>query len=102
MSTVSLWLADRRSVGVITAAPPEAAGVTSGLLQVAFQAGSSIALAIQAGLMTTREGGTSNWTNVQVVYWFMLGWAGVFTIVFLALYRPLKRDVDDLVLTRVH
>lgn len=79
------------SVGVITAVPPEMAGVASALLQIAFQAGSTIALAIQAGLLTVYPGSIGNWDNVKVSFWFEVGWAGVWCVGFLVWYRPGKR-----------
>lgn len=61
-----LWLIRRLSVGVITAVPAQTSGVASALLQVSFQAGSTIALAIQSGLLTVYPGSIGNWANVQV------------------------------------
>ena len=80
-----------RSVGVILSAPKDKTGVASALLQVAFQAGSNIALAIQAALLTTYEGGVGNWANVRASFWFEFGWAVVWAIGFLLWYRESRK-----------
>ncbi|OCF55192.1 hypothetical protein L486_07305 [Kwoniella mangroviensis CBS 10435] len=54
------------NVGVITAVPPSIAGIAGGLIQVAFQAGSALALGIQAGLLTVHPGSLGNFKNVLV------------------------------------
>lgn len=81
---------------MIRSVPPEISGVAGGLLQVSFQAGSTIALAIQAGLLTVYPGEIENWRNVQVSFWFELAWAVVWLVGFLCWYRPAKeREVED-------
>ncbi|OCF72080.1 hypothetical protein I204_07344 [Kwoniella mangroviensis CBS 8886] len=54
------------NVGVITAVPPSIAGIAGGLIQVSFQAGSALALGIQAGLLTVHPGSLGNFKNVLV------------------------------------
>jgi hypothetical protein len=58
------------SVAVMTAVPPSMAGVAGATLQTAYQIGSSIALAIQAGLLTVNQGGIHNSANVQASWYF--------------------------------
>ena len=62
--------------------------MASAVLQVAFQAGSVIALAIQAGLLTIHPGSVGNWSNVRASLWFEFGWCAVWMVGFVAWYRP--------------
>ncbi|WWD01633.1 hypothetical protein V866_008578 [Kwoniella sp. B9012] len=83
------------NVGVITAVPPSIAGIAGGLLQVSFQAGSALALGIQAGLLTVHPGSLGNFKNVQASFYFEMGWLGLGLIVFLVGYRNVKKLSED-------
>ncbi|WWD10370.1 hypothetical protein V865_008505 [Kwoniella europaea PYCC6329] len=83
------------NVGVITAVPPSIAGIAGGLLQVSFQAGSALALGIQAGLLTVHPGSLGNFKNVQASWYFEMGWLGLGLIVFLVGYRNVKKLSED-------
>ena len=80
---------------MIVAAPKEKTGVSSAVLQVAFQIGSIVALAIQAATLTVRPGGISDWFNVQVSFWLEFAWGLVSLIVFLVWYKPIKVGKND-------
>ncbi|WRT66930.1 uncharacterized protein IL334_003895 [Kwoniella shivajii] len=87
------------NVGVMTTVPPEIAGTIGGLLQVFFQVGASLALGIQAGLITINAGAFGNYKNVQASFYFEIGWLGLGLLVFLLGYRtvkPNKTDVETL------
>ena len=83
------------NVAVMTSVPPEMAGVAGAVLQVALQVGSSVALSIQAGLWTIKPGGIYNFTNVQISWYFAIGWGVVWLVAFLVFYRPVKKTNDD-------
>ncbi|WVW83359.1 hypothetical protein I302_105378 [Kwoniella bestiolae CBS 10118] len=79
------------NVGVMTAVPPSIAGTAGGLLQVSFQVGSALALGIQAGLFTIHDGYLANFKNVQISWYFEMGWLGLGLLVFLVGYRNVKK-----------
>ena len=83
------------NVGIMTSVPPEMAGVAGAVLQVALQVGSAVALSIQAGLWTIKPNGIYNFKNVQISWYFELGWGIVWIIGFLVFYRPKKNAVND-------
>ena len=83
------------NVGIMTSVPPEMTGVAGAVLQVALQVGSAIAMSIQAGLLTIEPGGIHNYTNVRTSWYFQLGWAIVWLIMFLVFYRPIKNTPGD-------
>ena len=78
------------NIGVMTAVPPEMAGVAGAVLQVVLQMGSAIGMSIQAGLWTIEPGGVYNYENIQIAYYFGLGWGLLWLIGFLVFYRPKK------------
>jgi len=82
------------NVSVMTSVPPQMAGVAGAVLQVAAQIGMTIALSIQAGLLTVNEGWLYNFANVRISWSFELGWGVVWLIMFLVFYRP-QRLVND-------
>lgn len=67
--------ADETSIIVLQSVPPSMAGIAGALIQISYQVGISVALAIQAGLLTIRPNGVLNWANVQAAFWFEFGWA---------------------------
>jgi hypothetical protein len=83
------------SVGVMISVPPEMAGVAGAVLQVAFQIGSAVGLAVQSGLETINPGSISNFENVQASFYFEMGWEIVWVIAFLIFYRPKKTPTPD-------
>lgn len=79
------------NVGIMTSAPPDMAGVAGAVLQVAFQVGSTVGLSIQAGLLTVNE-----WPeNVKVSFYFQMGWAALWLVLFAVFYRPRKNTSGD-------
>lgn len=83
------------NVGIMTSVPPEMAGVAGAVLQVSLQVGSAVAFSIQAGLLTVNEGGIENFANVQVSFYFMIGWGIVWLVAFLAFFRQPKANPND-------
>ena len=79
------------NVGIVTAAPPEMAGVAGAILQVALQVGSVVSLSVQAGLWTIEPNGIYNFDNVLISWYFALGWGILWLIMFLVFYRPSKK-----------
>lgn len=79
------------NAGIMTAVPPEMAGVAGAVLQVALQVGSAVALSIQAGLLTVEPGNNTNWVNVRASFIFVLGWGMVWLVGFLVFYRPVRK-----------
>lgn len=75
------------SVGAMTAAPAEQAGVVGAILQTAIQAGNAVAVSIQAGLMTIHPGGIQDFRNIAASFYFILGWGALWLILFWAFYR---------------
>lgn len=79
------------NVGVMTSVPPHMAGVAGAVLQVAFQIGSTVGLSVQAGLLTV-----GSWpNNVKASFYFQMGWNALWLVLFLALYRPNRKQADD-------
>ncbi|WVQ82496.1 hypothetical protein IAT38_004625 [Cryptococcus sp. DSM 104549] len=91
----AMALFNMNNVGVMTSVPPAMAGVAGALLQVSSQVGNAIALAIQAGLLTVYPDGIYNFKNVQVSWYFMIGWSGVWLVMFLVFYRSLEKGEGD-------
>ncbi|CDZ96608.1 Predicted transporter (major facilitator superfamily) [Phaffia rhodozyma] len=83
------------NVAIMTSVPPEMSGVAGAVLQVALQVGSAVALSIQAGLLTIKEGNVDNFENVKISWYFELGWNLLWLVGFPALYRPVKNDVSS-------
>ncbi|WWD19285.1 hypothetical protein CI109_103743 [Kwoniella shandongensis] len=90
-------LYNANNVGVMTSVPPEMAGVAGALLQTAVQTGNAIALGVQSGLFTVHPGGIHDWRNVQASAYFEAGWAAVWMIGFIVLYKPKKREEEEAV-----
>ena len=86
------------NVGVMTAVPPDMAGVAGAVLQVAFQVGSAIALSIQAGLLTSHPGSIYNFANIQTSFGFELGWLVLWLVGFALLYRQPKIETGERVI----
>jgi len=82
-----------RRVGAMASAPPEQAGVVGAILQTAVQAGISIGLSVQAGLLTIYPGGNRDFRNVAASFYFMIGWGGLSLLGFWVFYRPPRRGV---------
>lgn len=76
--------------GLMTAVPPDQAGVAGALLQSLMQLGSAAGISIQDGLFTVHPGSVDNFANVQISWWFGVGWVGLFAIIFAACYRQPK------------
>ncbi|WOO85314.1 putative MFS-type transporterc [Vanrija pseudolonga] len=83
------------NVGVMTAVPPEMAGVAGAILQVSFQMGTAVGFSVQSGLLTIKPGGLTNPTNVHASFYFQLGWAALWFLGFAVLYRPSKSGSDE-------
>jgi MFS family permease len=83
------------NVGVMTSVPSEMSGVAGAVLQVSLQVGSAVGLAIQAGLLTVNEGGLENPANIHASFYFQLGWAALWLIGFIVLYRRPKNEDGD-------
>jgi MFS family permease len=83
------------NAGIMTAVPPEMAGVAGAVLQVALQVGSAVALSIQAGLLTIEPGNITNWVNVRASFIFVLGWGLVWVLGFLVFYRPVRKSGQE-------
>ncbi|WWC69658.1 uncharacterized protein I206_103601 [Kwoniella pini CBS 10737] len=83
------------SVGVMTSVPPSMSGTAGGLLQVFFQVGGSLALGIQAGMITINPGSFGNYKNIQASFYFEIGWLALGLLVFLVAYRRPKSAVSD-------
>jgi hypothetical protein len=83
------------NAGIMTAVPPEMAGVAGAVLQVALQVGSAVALSIQAGLLTIERGNITNWVNVRASFIFVLGWGLVWVLGFLVFYRPVRKSGQE-------
>ncbi|KAK1926888.1 major facilitator superfamily domain-containing protein [Papiliotrema laurentii] len=78
------------NVGLVLAAPPEMSGLVGAVYQTGLQTSSVIALSIQAGLLTTFEGGIQNLKNLRASFYFELGWTVLWLIGFTLLYRSSK------------
>ena len=52
-----------------------------------WQLGAVLGLSIQAGLLTLKPGDVTNTYNVQVSYWFEMGWCFTFAILVLIFFR---------------
>ncbi|WOO78243.1 putative MFS-type transporterc [Vanrija pseudolonga] len=83
------------NVAVMVSSPPEMAGVTGAVLQVALQVGVAVAFGVQAGLLTTNPGGLSNVDNIHASFYFQVGWVVVWLIGFVVLFRPGKAPATD-------
>lgn len=58
------------------------------ILQTASQTSNVLSLSIQAGLMTTHQGGITNFANVRTSWYFELGWCIVWLVGFVVFYKP--------------
>ena len=65
-------------------------GLVGAVYQTGLQTSSVIALSIQAGLLTTFEGGIQNLKNLRASFYFELGWTVLWLIGFTLLYRSSK------------
>jgi len=84
------------NVGIMTSVPPGMAGIAGAVLQVSLQIGTILAFSIQAGLLTVHPGGINAWTNVQISFYFMIGWGLVWLLIFLSFYRePGEVKIDE-------
>ncbi|TYJ57194.1 hypothetical protein B9479_002109 [Cryptococcus floricola] len=59
---------------VIMSVPHQMAGTASAIVQVALQIGCAIAIAIQASFLTIHPGGLADFRNLQISYYFQMGW----------------------------
>jgi hypothetical protein len=66
----------------MTATPPSQAGVVGAIFQTSVQAGSAIALTVQAGLLTIYPGGIHDFRNVAASWYFMIAWGGINLVAF--------------------
>lgn len=83
------------NVGVMVSVPPHMAGVVGAMFQVALQTGVAIALSVQAGLLTINPGGLAKHDNVKASYYFQMGWAALWLIMFVVFYRtPPPRPLE--------
>ena len=71
----------------MSAVPAEMGGVAGATLQTFVQAGNAIALAIQAGFLTIKPGGVTDFLNIQLAFSFMVAWGAVCVIGFWVFYR---------------
>ncbi|KAL1409332.1 hypothetical protein Q8F55_003314 [Vanrija albida] len=78
------------NVGIMTAIPPEMAGVVGALFQVSIQLGAVVGFATQAGMMTVNPGGISNPDNVHASFYFQMGWNALWLILFAVGYKRPK------------
>ncbi|WWC90585.1 uncharacterized protein L201_005521 [Kwoniella dendrophila CBS 6074] len=83
------------NAGAMSAVPPSIGGVAGALVQLCFQTGTAIAFAVQAGLLTIKEGGLQNFTNTRASFIFVTGWIALFAIIFVCLYKPQKKEDGD-------
>ncbi|CAK9779503.1 MFS general substrate transporter [Cutaneotrichosporon oleaginosum] len=82
-------------VGVMAACPAHMAGVVGGALQTAMHTSTVVALAIQAGLLTTAPGGLENFTNFRASMYFELGWVLLWLLGFMVFYRRVRPAPKD-------
>ncbi|WVQ81614.1 hypothetical protein IAT38_003738 [Cryptococcus sp. DSM 104549] len=92
---IVLVLYNMNNVGVMTSVPPEMAGVAGAVLQISVQLGNSLALAIQAGLLTVYPNGIHDFRNVQASWYLEMGWTAVWLVGFLVFYRDPKKEAGD-------
>lgn len=57
------------------------------IIQTAVQAGNAVAVSIQAGLMTIYPGGISDFRNIAVSFYFILGWGALWLVLFWVCFR---------------
>ena len=79
----------------MTAVPPDQAGVAGALLQSLMQLGSATGISVQDGLFTVHPGSVDNFANVQISWWFGVGWVGVFAVIFAVFYRQPEIKHDE-------
>lgn len=83
------------NVGIMTAIPPEMAGVAGALFQVAIQLGAVIGFATQAGMLTVNPGGLANPANVHASFYFQMGWNALWLILFAVVYKRPKKSTPQ-------
>ncbi|ODN81015.1 hypothetical protein L202_03116 [Cryptococcus amylolentus CBS 6039] len=84
------------NVAIMTSVDKEMGGVAGALFQVALQLGTVIGLSVQAGFLTLHTGNVSNWDNVRVSFWFVVGWQLLVALLTAVFYRqPKKADGDE-------
>ena len=71
----------------MTTVPPDQAGVAGALLQVMLQIGAATGISVQAGLWTVHPGSVTNFANVQLSWWLVVGWIALFALLFAVFYR---------------
>ncbi|ODN81016.1 hypothetical protein L202_03117 [Cryptococcus amylolentus CBS 6039] len=83
------------NVAIMTSVDKEMGGVAGALFQVALQVGTVIGLSVQAGFLTLHPGNVSNWDNVSVSFWFVVGWQLLAALLTAVFYRQPKKDEKD-------
>ncbi|WOO79952.1 Efflux pump terJ [Vanrija pseudolonga] len=83
------------NVGIMTAIPPEMAGVAGALFQVAIQLGAVVGFATQAGMLTINPGGIANPANVHASFYFQMGWNALWLILFAIVYKRPKKSTPE-------
>lgn len=79
----------------MAACPAHMAGVVGAALQTAMHTSTVVALAIQAGLLTTAPGGLENLTNFRASMYFELGWVLLWLVGFMVFYRRVAAAPSD-------
>ncbi|ODO11579.1 hypothetical protein I350_00360 [Cryptococcus amylolentus CBS 6273] len=75
---------------VIMSVPHQMAGTASAIVQVALQIGCAIAIAIQASFLTIHPGGLEDFRNLQISYYFQMGWIVLCIAMLVVMYRRPK------------
>ncbi|WVQ71636.1 hypothetical protein IAR50_001176 [Cryptococcus sp. DSM 104548] len=75
---------------VIMSVPHQMAGTASAIVSVCLQIGCSVAIAIQASFLTIYSGGLEDFRNLQISYYFQIGWIVLCLVMLGVLYRNPK------------